>query len=91
MYKLKLTEIAEKDLKKFPSEEKVLIAKKLKYLAENFNSLKNTKKVRKLQGYENYYRFVISKKIRAIFEVDGDELIILVLRIGKRKDIYRDL
>lgn len=91
MYKLKLTEIAEKDLKKFPSEEKVLIAKKLKYLAENFNSLQNTKKVRKLQGYENYYRFVISKKIRAIFEVDGDELLILVLRIGKRKDIYRDL
>ena len=91
MYKLKISEVAEKDLEKFSVDERVFIAEKLKYLAENFEILKRTKKVKKLQGYDRYYRYVISRKIRAIFEVEGNKLIILILRVGKRKDIYKDL
>jgi len=91
MYKLLISEIAEKDLEKFSVDERIFIAEKLKYLAENFEILRKTKKVKKLQGYENFYRFVISRKIRAIFEVEDNKLIILILRIGKRKDIYKDL
>ena len=91
MYKLKISEVAEKDLEKFSVDERVFIAEKLKYLAENFEVLKRTKKVKKLQGYDRYYRYVISRKIRAIFEVEGNKLIILILRVGKRKDIYKDL
>ncbi|MDQ7056044.1 MAG: hypothetical protein Q9M89_06090 [Persephonella sp.] len=34
---------------------------------------------------------MISRKIRAIFEVEDDKLIILILRVGRRKDIYKDL
>ena len=91
MYKLKISEVAEKDLEKFSVDERIFIAEKLKYLAENFEILKRTKKVKKLQGYDRYYRYVISRKIRAIFEVEGNKLIILILRVGKRKDIYKDL
>ncbi|WP_457621968.1 type II toxin-antitoxin system RelE family toxin [Persephonella sp.] len=91
MYKLLISEVAEKDLEKFSVDERIFIAEKLKYLAENFEVLKRTKKVKKLQGYDKYYRYVISRKIRAIFEVEGDKLIILILRVGKRKDIYNDL
>ena len=91
MYKLKISEVAEKDLEKFSVDERIFIAEKLKYLAENFEILKKTKKVKKLQGYDRYYRYVISRKIRAIFEVEGNKLIILILRVGKRKDIYKDL
>jgi len=90
-YILKIAETAEKDLEKFQMDERIFIAKKLKYLAENFEALKNTKKVKKLQGYDRFYRYIISRKIRAIFEVNGDELIILILRIGKRKSIYDDI
>jgi len=64
MYKLKISEIAEKDLEKFSTDERIFIAEKLKYLVENFELLKKTKKVKKLQGYERYYRYVISRKIR---------------------------
>ncbi len=91
MYKLLISEVAEKDLEKFSVDEKVFIAEKLKYLSENFEVLKRTKKIKKLQGYDKYYRYVISRKIRAIFEVEGDKLIILILRVGKRKDIYKNL
>ncbi|SNZ06960.1 mRNA interferase RelE/StbE [Persephonella hydrogeniphila] len=91
MYELLISEVAEENLKKFPIDERVFIAERLKYLAENFDILKRTKKVKSLQGYEKYYRFVISRKIRAIFEVENDKLIILILRIGKRKNIYKNL
>ena len=90
MYKLLISEIAEKDLEKFSVDERIFIAEKLKYLAENFEILRKTKKIKKLQGYDKFYRFVISRRIRAIFEVEEDRLIILILRIGKRKDIYKD-
>jgi len=90
MYKLLFSEVAKKDLEKFSVDERVFIAQKLKYLAENFKSLKQTKKVRKLKGSSKFYRFVIARKIRAIFEVQNDKLIILILRVGKRKNVYND-
>ena len=34
---------------------------------------------------------IILRKIRAIFEVQDDKLIILILGIGKRRDIYKNL
>ena len=89
MYKLLISEIAEKDLGKFSVNERIFIAEKLKYLVENFEVPKRTKKVEKLQGYDRYYRYVIPRKIRAIFEVEGDKLKILKLRFGKRKGIYK--
>ena len=88
--KLLYSEEAVKNLRSFDPVERVLIAKKLRYLTENFEVLKRSKKVRELRGTEfpDQYRFVIARKIRAIFRVEGDRMILLVLRIGRRKDIY---
>ena len=89
MYKLELTDIAIKNLKDFNHAEQQLIAKKLRYLAENFEILKESKKVTELKGTDfKHYRFVIARKIRAIFEIKNERLILLVLRIGRRKDVY---
>ncbi len=53
------------------------------------DQLKNTKKVTELKGTDYaHYRFVIARRIRAIFEIRNGELILLVLKIGRRKDIY---
>jgi len=91
MYKLLLSEVAKRDLEKFTPDERVFIAEKLKYLSENFELLRKTKKVRKLKGSDRFYRFIIARKIRAIFEVNNRQLVILILRVGKRKNVYRDL
>ena len=89
MYKLELTDVALKNLKAFNHAEQQLIAKKLRYLAENFDVLKQSKKITELKGTEyRHYRFVIARKIRAIFEVQGETVVLLVLRIGRRKDVY---
>ena len=90
MYRLKFSERAVKDLKSFDNPDRTLIAKKLLYLAENFDLLKQTEKVKELKGtkYSGQYRFGIARKIRAIFRVINNELVMLVLRVGKRKNIY---
>lgn len=89
MYKLKLTDTAVKNLKEFNHAEGQLIAKKLRYLSENFQLLKQSKKITELKGTEyKHYRFIIARRIRAIFEIKDDELVLLVLKIGRRKDIY---
>jgi mRNA interferase RelE/StbE len=89
VFKLKLTESAINNLKLFNHAEQQMIAKKLRYLSENFQLLKKSKKITELKGSDyKHYRFVIARKIRAIFEIKDDKLILLILKIGKRKDVY---
>jgi len=89
VYRLKLTDTAVKNLQDFNHAEQQLIAKKLRYLSENFDALKSGKKVTELKGTASrHYRYVIARKIRAIFEIQDGELILLILRVGRRKDIY---
>ena len=87
---IKYSEKSIKDLKSFSHPDRTLIAKKIQYLAENFEILKNSKKVTELKGgeFENQYRFVVAKKIRVLFRVENDEIILLVLRVGFRKSVY---
>lgn len=44
--------------------------------------------VEKMAGVENRYRFRVSDW-RIVFEIDDDRLLVLVLAVGDRKDIYR--
>ena len=87
--KLKYSDRAVKDLKNFSPPDRVLIAKKLEYLCENFELLKESKKITQLKGtqFDNQYRFVVAKRIRALFRIVDDEIVLLVLRIGQRKSI----
>ncbi len=88
--KVKYSDQAVKDLADFNGADRTLIAKKIHYLADNFASLKLSKKIRELKGtkYGGQYRFTIARKIRAIFRVEDDAVVMLILRIGLRKDIY---
>lgn len=89
--KVKYSEVAVKNLKELDAVERQLVIKKIHYLAENFDKLKKSKKITELKGtkYKGQYRFIIAKKIRAIFRLENEELILLILRIGKRSEIYR--
>ena len=88
---IKYSEKSVKDLKSFSHPDRTLIAKKIHYLAENFEQLKTSKKVTQLKGseFKEQFRFVIAKKIRVLFRIEGDEIILLVLRVGFRKDVYK--
>jgi mRNA interferase RelE/StbE len=87
---IKYSEKSIKDLKSFTPPDRELIVKKLHYLADNFELLKESKKVRELKGceFDSQYRFTVARKIRVLFRVEGDNIILLVLRIGFRKSVY---
>ena len=87
---IKYSEKSLKDLKSFSHPDRTLIVKKIHYLADNFEVLQNSKKVTELKGGEftNQYRFVVAKKIRVLFRVEDEAIILLVLRVGFRKNIY---
>ncbi|UCZ57329.1 hypothetical protein LGV61_03350 [Desulfurispirillum indicum] len=87
---IKYSEQAVKDLHGFNSVDRQLIVKRIHYLRDNFHSLKQTGKVTELKGsrFSGQYRFIVARKIRVLFRVDGDVLTLLVLRVGLRKSIY---
>ena len=87
---IKYSEKSLKDLKSFSHPDRVLIVKKIHYLADNLEVLKSSKKVTELKGtkFDSQYRFVVAKKIRILFRIENDEIILLILRVGFRKNVY---
>lgn len=89
MYKLKFLGKALNDLKNINRANQKIIKEKLLILAKNPMALKN--KIKKLEGVKNnYYRLRVGS-YRVIFKKEKEQLIIIVVRIGHRKEIYLSL
>lgn len=81
-YKIEISEDAENALERIPQKDVVLIVKKIEALAES----PRPRGCEKLGG--NDYR-IRSGNYRIIYSVEDVRLIIWVIDIGQRKDIYR--
>jgi mRNA interferase RelE/StbE len=87
VYTLKFLGRALQDLKKIDLPFQKIIKEKLLILAENPAVLKNS--IKKLTGTkEDYYRLRVGS-YRIIYEKRDKELIILIIRIGHRREIYQ--
>lgn len=75
---------ARRDLNKLAKSDRLVIFDKLHELATDPYS---SGSVKKLQGSE-YYRLRVGK-FRVVYEIQNSVLIILVLAVGHRKEIYR--
>lgn len=83
-YTIFLAPPAERQLKAFtPSVQKRLV-RRLKTLREN----PRPQGLKKLAGEDNLYR-IREGDYRIIYTIDDKELIVLVVKIGDRKEIYR--
>lgn len=89
--RVKYSDQAVNDLQGFNAADRTLIAKKIHYLTENLEQDNQSKKVRELKGtkFPGQYRYTIARKIRAIFRLEDDAIVLLILRVGRRKDIYK--
>ena len=85
MYRIEIEPSAQRILKKIPEAAREQIAKFIAKLAFN----PGQKGYKKLKGH-NLYRIRFGN-YRIIYEIRDDVLIIIVLKIGDRKDIYRNL
>ena len=87
MYQLKFLGKALDDLKKIDRAHQLIIKEKLLVLAENPQVLKNN--IKKLSGIkDNYYRLRVGR-YRVIFKKEDKRLIIVIVRIGHRKKVYK--
>jgi len=89
MYKLKFLGKALNDLKNIDRPHQKIIKEKLLILAKNPMALKNN--IKRLRGEkDDYYRLRVGS-YRVIFKKEEDQFIIIVVRIGHRKEIYFSL
>jgi mRNA interferase RelE/StbE len=87
MYALKFLSRALQYLKKIDLPRQIIIKEKLLILAENPEILKNN--IIKLAGtMEDYYRLRVGN-YRIIYEKRDIDLIILIIRIGHRREVYQ--
>jgi mRNA interferase RelE/StbE len=83
-YKLIWKSSAERELRQLPKE----IIIKLLTLAESLVQNPFPSGVKKMHGAQNTYR-VRSGNYRLIYEVQGSVLLIQIIRVGHRQEVYK--
>lgn len=84
-YKVEFSKGAKKQLGKLPLDVQQRIQTKISELAIE----PRPNGVKKLQGDDNSYRLRVGD-YRVIYEVVDDVLIVTVIKVGHRSDIYKD-
>ena len=75
-----------KSLKRFPRKDLLRIKKKIDALAQNPPDPNSTK----MRGNNPFHKVRLGD-YRIIYEIHDELLLILVVKIGRRKDIYKKL
>ena len=85
-YVIKFRPAVEKDIRHLPQKELIRIKRKIESLAENLPDRSTTK----MKGNNNFHKVRVGD-YRIVYEIHDDVLVILVVKIGHRKDIYKKL
>jgi mRNA interferase RelE/StbE len=85
MYTILYKKSVEKDLRKLPAAHREIIILKIQALATD----PRPSSITKLRGASNLYR-IRHTDYRIIYQLNDDELIVLVVKVGHRREIYRD-
>ncbi len=85
-YRIEFKASAAKALKKMPKSDQMRIAERIDRLSENLADPATTK----MKGDNPFHRIRVGD-YRIIYEIHEDILLIVVLKIGHRKEVYRRL
>ena len=85
-YRIEVKKSAAKTLKKIPNADRKRIVHKIDSLAENLPDPDTTK----MKGSNPFHKVRIGN-YRIVYEIQDEILLILIVKIGHRKDIYRNL
>jgi len=89
IYKIKFTPLSDKEWKKIDSSIRLQFKKKLEKIIHNPRVPKN-----KLSSYNNIYKIKLrSSGFRLAYEVKDEQIVVLVLSVGKRENnaVYENL
>jgi mRNA interferase RelE/StbE len=85
-YGIEVTKSVAKELKQIARPDQKRIIKAIDNLAENLPNPDITK----MKGNNPFHKIRVGD-YRIIYEIQNDILMILIIKIGHRKDIYRNL
>ena len=85
-YRIEFKKSAAKALKKIPKSDQKRVAERIDSLSEKLPDPATTK----MKGDIPFHRIRVGD-YRIIYETHGDILLIVVLKIGHRKEVYRRL
>ena len=83
-YRIELTPSAARALAELPRPAQRRIARKIDALAED----PRPRRAQKLKGADDLYR-IRPADYRVIYQIRDDVLLILVVRVGHRREVYR--
>jgi mRNA interferase RelE/StbE len=83
-YSVELTRTAEKQLRRIAKRDRNRLVEAIRALADR----PRPQGARKLQGYDDVYRIRVGQ-CRVVYEVLDERVIVIVLKVGHRKDIYK--
>ena len=81
-YSVELTRTAEKQLRRIAKRDRNRVVEAIRGLAER----PRPRGVRALEGYDDVYRIRVGQ-YRVVYEVLEDRVLVIVLKVGQRKDI----
>ena len=85
-FRIQFTKSAAKALKAIPKTAQKRIAKKIESLADDLPDPATTK----MKGNNPFHRVRVGD-YRIVYEIQDEILLILILKIGHRKEVYRRL
>lgn len=85
IYQIEFTKGALKQLKKLPTDIKERIDSKILELADE----PRPNKVKKLEAKNSLYRIRVND-YRVIYQIQDDVLLVTVVKVGHRREIYRE-
>ena len=85
-YRIEVKRSAAKALKKIPKADRKRIAEKIDSLAES----PPNPEITKMKGNNPFHKVRVGD-YRIVCEIQEDVLLILIVKIGHRKDLYRNL
>ncbi len=83
-YKIEISATAERQFKKLAKDVQIRVAKAILELSSD----PHPRGCRKLAGYNDVYRIRVGR-YRILYSVEQKRLIVIVLKIGHRRDVYR--
>ena len=83
-YEIEISRTAEEHLGALPRPDQERVARRMLALADD----PFPRGSRKLTGYEDVYRVRVGR-YRILYSVADRKLVIIILKVGHRKDVYR--
>ena len=81
---IEITQSAEKQLRALDRVDQQRLAKAMQALAED----PRPRGAKKLSGYEDVFR-IRTGVFRIIYSIEDDRLLVIILKVGHRREIYR--